>query len=69
MAMAFTFKFNFTCSCGNKEPANFYLMPAEGLREDNTFGFLDSVFRIVCKRCNEEFVAEVKIRRFVDAKK
>jgi len=61
--------FNFRCvNCGNTHPPEFYIMPAEGIRSNNTFGFLENVFRIVCKRCQEEYRMELNIERFANAK-
>jgi hypothetical protein len=66
----FTISFNFTCEgCGNSEPRNFYIMPVEGIRKDNTFGFLDGKYRMVCQKCKEEFTTELTIRRFSDVSK
>ena len=65
----FTFTFGFTCECGNGHPANFYTMPVEGLKPDNTFGFMDGTFRLVCKVCKKEYVAGVTVRRFADVSK
>ena len=62
----FTLSFSFSCICGNKIPSEFYTMPVEGLRGDNTFGFIDNRFRIVCKKCKEEFITELFVRRFSD---
>ena len=62
----FNLSFGITCSCGNCNPAEFYVIPLEGLRGDNTFGFLDNQFRMVCQRCKTEFIAELKLRRFAD---
>jgi len=42
------------------------MMPSEGLKPDNTFGFSDNAFRLVCMRCKEEYRAEFNVRRFAD---
>lgn len=64
----FVISFNFRCqNCGNTHPPDFYLMPAEGVRQNNTFGFMENVFRLVCKKCHQEYRIELKIERFVDA--
>ena len=66
----FVMSFNFRCQqCGNTHPPDFYLMPSEGVRPNNTFGFIDNVFRLVCKRCREEYRIELKIERFVNAER
>jgi len=63
----FVFSFSFRCSCGNDRPDRFYTMPAEAVKEDDSFGFADNIFRIVCKICKAEYRADFNVRKLQNA--
>lgn len=63
----FILSFGFSCRCGNRDPSGFYMMPAEVVRPDNSFGFSDHIYRLLCKGCKKEYQIQWNVKECANA--